>query len=82
MPAPPTGTWFHLAYTHQAGTGTLYVNGVASPGADVGDLPHDPAKNLLLGYDPAKGYGFTRPAASNDTHEGRAKNRRVELNPL
>jgi len=58
-PAPPLDAWFHLAYTHQAGTGTLYVNGVASPGADVGDLPHDPAKNLLLGYDPVKGYGFS-----------------------
>jgi OmpA-OmpF porin, OOP family len=30
----------------------------------------------------SNGYGFSRPAAPNDTPEGRAENRRVELKPL
>ena len=30
----------------------------------------------------AKGYGFAKPVASNDTEEGRARNRRVQLTPV
>ena len=38
------------------------------------------------GIDPnrltTKGFGFTKPAASNDTRKGRAKNRCIELTPV
>jgi OOP family OmpA-OmpF porin len=41
---------------------------------------------ITKGIDPerlsAKGYGLTQPAASNNTKQGRAKNRRVELTPV
>jgi OOP family OmpA-OmpF porin len=41
---------------------------------------------LQKGIDPnrlsAKGYGLSRPIASNDTDEGRAMNRRVQLEPV
>jgi OOP family OmpA-OmpF porin len=39
-------------------------------------------KGVEAGQLNTKGFGFTKPAASNDTKEGRAKNRRVELTPV
>jgi len=41
---------------------------------------------LKEGIDPGRlssiGFGLSRPTAGNDTPEGRALNRRVELNPI
>ena len=39
-------------------------------------------KGVEAGQLTTKGFGFTKPAASNDTKEGRTKNRRVELTPV
>ena len=37
------------------------------------------SKGISTGRLIAKGYGKSRPVASNDTEEGRAMNRRVEM---
>ena len=39
-------------------------------------------KGVEAGQLTTKGFGFTKLAASNDTKEGRTKNRRVELTPV
>jgi OOP family OmpA-OmpF porin len=67
---------------HTDSTGTAAYNMVLS------EKRAEAIKDHLVtrGIDPkrltTKGFGFTRPAASNDTKEGRAKNRRVEFTPV
>ncbi|SPD72785.1 conserved exported hypothetical protein [uncultured Desulfobacterium sp.] len=39
-------------------------------------------KGIAKGRLSASGYGFSKPVTTNDTEEGRAKNRRVQLNPV
>ena len=39
-------------------------------------------KGIMVERLTAKGYGFSKPVASNDTEEGRARNRRVQLTPV
>ncbi len=38
-------------------------------------------KGILKDRLEAQGFGFTKPVASNNTEEGRALNRRIEINP-
>lgn len=54
-------------------------------------LSNDRAKSVMnylvmrgidAGRIAARGYGKTRPVATNETAEGRAKNRRVEVVPI
>lgn len=67
---------------HTDNTGTAAYNMALS------EKRAEAVKNHLVtrGIDPkrltTKGFGFTKPAASNDTKPGRAKNRRVEFTPV
>ena len=59
--------------------------GLANYNLDLSNKRADTVKDylLLFGVEKkrmiAKGYGLSKPIVSNDTEEGRAKNRRVEL---
>jgi OOP family OmpA-OmpF porin len=67
---------------HTDSTGTAAYNMMLS------EKRAEAVKEFMVtrGIDPkrltTKGFGITKPAASNDTKEGRAKNRRVEFTPV
>ncbi len=41
--------WAHVALVRNQGTSTLYINGIATPGSGIGDLPHPPSGNFAVG---------------------------------
>ncbi|HXZ79227.1 MAG TPA: OmpA family protein [Terriglobales bacterium] len=81
MQAAPSGT------TIEVGGHTDNV-GDASANAQLSEKRADSVRDYLVkqGVNPsalvAKGYGDTRPVASNDTEEGRFRNRRIEFSVM
>jgi OOP family OmpA-OmpF porin len=67
---------------HTDNTGTKAYNQVLSEKRATVVLEYLVGKGIDNGRLTSKGYGFSRQAASNDTPEGRTKNRRVELKPV
>jgi len=67
---------------HTDATGSLRFNQRLSEQRAKAVAAYFTAHGVDSGRLTAKGYGPSRPAATNDTAEGRAKNRRVELKPL
>lgn len=67
---------------HTDSTGTAAFNQRLSEQRAEAVLEYLASKGISRVQLSAKGYGLTRPIASNNTPEGRAKNRRVELKPM
>jgi OmpA-OmpF porin, OOP family len=67
---------------HTDNTGTKAYNQVLSKKRAKAVLEYLVGKGIDNGRLTSKGYEFSRPAASNETPEGRTKNRRVELKPI
>jgi len=67
---------------HTDATGSLRFNRRLSEQRAKAVAAYFTAHGVDSGRLTAKGYGPSQPAATNDTAEGRAKNRRVELKPL
>lgn len=67
---------------HTDATGSMRLNQRLSQQRAEAVAAYFTAHGVDSGRLTAKGYGPSRPAATNDTADGRAKNRRVELTPL
>jgi len=65
---------------HTDSTGTAEYNQRLSQARAETVLNFLASKGIARDRMSARGYGEEKPVASNDTSEGRAKNRRVELN--
>jgi outer membrane protein, adhesin transport system len=67
---------------HTDSVGTPEYNLTLSRGRAASVMRYLTAQGVSAGQLTAEGYGLTQPKASNDTEEGRATNRRVELRIL
>ena len=67
---------------HTDSTGTAAYNKTLSVKRAKSIKDHFVSRGIDTNRLTTKGFGFTNPAASNDTKEGRSKNRRVELTPV
>jgi OOP family OmpA-OmpF porin len=67
---------------HTDSTGTAAYNKTLSVKRAKAIKDHFVSRGIDTNRLTTKGFGFTNPAASNETKEGRAKNRRVELTPV
>jgi OOP family OmpA-OmpF porin len=67
---------------HTDNRGTKKFNQALSEKRAVAVMDYLIKKGIAPSRLTAVGYGFSRPMASNDTDQGRAQNRRVELKPV
>jgi OOP family OmpA-OmpF porin len=67
---------------HTDSTGSASFNQTLSEQRAQAVMDYFILKGISSGRLAAKGFGPSRPVASNDTAEGRARNRRVELKPI
>ncbi|MBI9082115.1 MAG: OmpA family protein [Desulfobacterales bacterium] len=67
---------------HSDNVGSAAVNARLTQNRALAVMDYLVSKGVSRNRLDANGFGSTRPVASNDTAEGRAENRRVELRPL
>jgi OmpA-OmpF porin, OOP family len=67
---------------HTDSVGTQQYNQKLSERRAMSVMNYLVSKGIARNRLSASGYGFSRPVATNETEEGRAKNRRVQLDPI